>query len=231
MPLPATLRALVPDSIRHNARLRAAAVRRGLIPPMPMHTEAEAELLAELADGRSRAVEIGVFEGSSALVLVNALPPAATLHLIDPYAAADQLVADSERRLPEGDDRWRGTERAARAMLARAAAQRGGPRIDWRIARSEDAAAGWSEPLDFVFIDGDHSEGACHRDWDLWSPRVVAGGVVAFHDARAGKPGGWGGPGPTAVCDALFRGAGARAGWSIVGEVDTLVAVEHSTVA
>jgi predicted O-methyltransferase YrrM len=71
--LPPAVRRRVPDRLRHSASLRALALRAGLIPPRTMHSPAEAALLRELAAGRHRAVEIGVYEGSSALVLIGAL--------------------------------------------------------------------------------------------------------------------------------------------------------------
>ncbi len=227
MPLPARLRKLVPDRVRRNARLRAAAVGRGLIPPMTMHTEAEAALLAKSAAGRSRAVEIGVFEGSSAKVLAEALPTDASLHLIDPYQPSDQTIADAPRRLPRAED-WRGTQQAAARVVERITAKRGGPHVEWHLLFSDAAVGSWGEPVDLVFIDGDHRELACRLDWELWSPFVVEGGVVLFHDARRDKPGGWGDPGPTIVCDQLFRGPDAISGWRIAGEVDTVVAVERT---
>lgn len=36
--------------------------------------------------------------------------------------------------------------------------------------------------FDVAFIDGDHSAEGVWRDFDLWSPLVRTGGVVAFHD-------------------------------------------------
>ena len=47
----------------------------------------------------------------------------------------------------------------------------------------------WSEPVDFLFIDGDHSWDAIARDWTDWSGHVAKDGVVALHDSRriAGK--------------------------------------------
>lgn len=36
--------------------------------------------------------------------------------------------------------------------------------------------------IDFLFIDGDHQYDGIRRDFDLWSPHVRSGGVVAFHD-------------------------------------------------
>jgi predicted O-methyltransferase YrrM len=180
-----------------------------------MHTEAESAALAELAHGRLRAVEIGVYEGSSALVLCAALPMDSTLHLIDPFTGNALLPG------------WRGVEGATRRVVARATRARGGPAIRWHVELSEQTAAGWEGPVDLVFIDGDHTEAGCRLDWDSWSPFVTPGGVVAFHDARAGQPGGRGLPGPTAVVDGLFRSAAPVAGWSLRSEVDSLVAVQR----
>ena len=37
-------------------------------------------------------------------------------------------------------------------------------------------------PLDLLFIDGDHSYEGVKRDWEMYSPLVQCGGLVAFHD-------------------------------------------------
>ena len=36
--------------------------------------------------------------------------------------------------------------------------------------------------MDFLFIDGDHSYKGAKRDYELYSPLVRRGGVIAFHD-------------------------------------------------
>jgi predicted O-methyltransferase YrrM len=38
------------------------------------------------------------------------------------------------------------------------------------------------QPLDMVFIDGDHSYEGVRRDFELYAPLVRAGGLVALHD-------------------------------------------------
>jgi predicted O-methyltransferase YrrM len=38
------------------------------------------------------------------------------------------------------------------------------------------------EKLDFLFIDGDHSYEGVKRDFEMYSPLVRPGGIVAFHD-------------------------------------------------
>ena len=222
MPLPKAIRRLTPDRIRHDVRLRALGVGTGLIPPRLMHTREEADLIGELAAGRRRAVEIGVYEGSSALVLVERLPRDGVLHLIDPFVDSRGLRAG-----------WRGTAWATRRVVDRAVRRRGGPTVRWHVERSQDAGARWNEPVDLVFIDGDHSLETCRSDWDQFSRWVAPGGVVVFHDARQDKPGGeglpgeGGVPGPTLTVDELFRGPDAIAGWRIRAELHTTVAVER----
>jgi hypothetical protein len=51
-----------------------------------------------------------------------------------------------------------------------------------REGASADVAAGWSHPIRFLFIDGDHSYEATRRDAAAWSRHVAAEGLVAFHD-------------------------------------------------
>jgi predicted O-methyltransferase YrrM len=183
-----------------------------------MHTSGEAEVLASLVREARCVVEIGVYEGSSAWVFSDALAPEADLHLIDPF------VDQHGWALRAG---WHATPAATR-LAVRRRARRGGPRICWHIARSQDVGRAWTgPPADLVFIDGDHSPEACREDWAVWHPHVVPGGVVAFHDARLGLPGGTGGPGPTAVVSELFRGPEPPDGWRIEREIDTLVVVRR----
>lgn len=216
MPLPKVIRSRTPLRIKDDPGLRALALGAGLIPPRTMHSEAEARTLTDLAHEARCVVEIGVYEGSSAWVFCDALPPDAELHLIDPF------VDESGWALRPG---WRATPAATRLAVWRRA-RHGGPRIRWHIARSQDVGRAWDGPsADLVFIDGDHSPEACREDWEVWHRHVSPHGAVAFHDARLGLPGGTGGPGPTAVVTELFRGRQPPAGWRIESEVDTLVIV------
>ena len=219
MPLPKAVRRLTPDRLRHDPRLRAAFVGAGVIPPRTMQSPAEAALLRELAAGRRRVVEIGVYEGSSAVVLCEVLRPDAELHLVDPFghhAAA----------LPAG---WAATERAGRRVVARAVRRHDGPRVSWHVDFSAAVARRWDGgAIDLLFVDGDHSEAGVAEDWELWHGFVAPGGTVVFHDARAGRPDGGGLEGPTAVVDRLFRGTRRLDGWTIAREADRAVAVTRA---
>ena len=215
MALPKAIRRLAPDRLRDDVRLRAMFVGAGLIPPRTMHSDADAGVLRTVAAGRRRVVEIGVYEGSSAVVLCEVLDPGAELHLIDPFGHHGGA-------LPAG---WGATEGASKRVVARARRQHAGPRVVWHVDYSAAVAARWDGAVDLVFIDGDHSEDGVRADWDGWHGFVAPGGAVVFHDARLTQEGGRGLPGPTAVVDGLFRGDGAVRGWRIAAEADRTVAV------
>lgn len=216
--VPQSVRSLAPVRLRDDVRLRALAVGAGLIPPRTMHSAEDQRVLLEAARGARRVVEIGVYEGSSALALQRELGPGAELHLIDPFGHHPDA-------LPGG---WGASERATRRLLARGGRRlrERGPAVHWHVAMSHEIAACWSGEVDLVFIDGDHSEDGCERDWLDWSPFVAPGGHVVFHDARADQPAGRGLPGPTAVVARHLRGQRAQ-GWRICAEADRTVDVRR----
>ncbi len=216
--VPQTLRSLAPERLRDDVRLRALGVGLGLIPPRTMHSAEDARVLLGAARGARRVVEIGVYEGASALTLLDALGAGAELHLIDPFGRRPDA-------LPSG---WGATEWATRRVLARAERRLGDqcPSLRWHAALSHEVAARWVQPVDLVFVDGDHSEAGCELDWDCWHPFVAVGGHLVFHDARADRPGGRGLPGPTAVVARRLRATGDPA-WEIVEEADRTVAVRR----
>ena len=205
--------------VRDDVRLRAAAVGLGVIPPRTMHSVEDARVLLEAAEGAKRVVEIGVYEGSSALALCDTLGPGAELHLVDPFGSHPDA-------LPNG---WGATEWATRRVVARAARRRGSsaPSVHWHVCLSAELASRWEGGADVVFIDGDHSEAGCELDWSSWRPFVPEGGRVVFHDARADQPGGRGLPGPTAVVKRHFRSDEATPGWEIAAEADRTVVVRR----
>jgi predicted O-methyltransferase YrrM len=61
------------------------------------------------------------------------------------------------------------------------------------VADSPTLARFWTTPLAFLFIDGGHGTEPAHRDYELWTPLVTAGGTLAIHDvfpnpADGGRP-------------------------------------------
>jgi Methyltransferase domain len=97
----------------------------------------------------------------------------ATLFLIDPFHLS---------RMPALNF----TRRAARRAVEDC--KRG--RVEWIEEFSYEAVKQWNKEIDFLLIDGDHSEAGVKRDWNDWSRFVAKRGVVVFHDARTFEGGG-----------------------------------------
>ena len=47
-----------------------------------------------------------------------------------------------------------------------------------------------NQEIDFLFIDGDHSYAGVKKDYEMYSPLVRSGGIVAFHDIGKNEEGG-----------------------------------------
>ncbi|MEB3981475.1 class I SAM-dependent methyltransferase [Mycobacterium sp. 663a-19] len=50
------------------------------------------------------------------------------------------------------------------------------------VGRSPVVARAWSTPLQFLFIDGGHSEAAATQDFEGWARWVTVGGALVIHD-------------------------------------------------
>lgn len=137
--------------------------------------DAEGALLYDLArrsTGRGVIVEIGSWQGRSTIWLARGSRAGAgrPVYAVDPHTGS-----------PEHHDRYgevwtfdlfrENVERAGVSDLVRPLVQ-----------TSEEAAAAFDEPVEVLFIDGDHSYEAVCRDWDLWTPKLVEGGWVVLHD-------------------------------------------------
>ena len=50
------------------------------------------------------------------------------------------------------------------------------------VKTSEEAARSHTQPVELIFIDGAHTYELVKMDFDLWFPKVIEGGIMAFHD-------------------------------------------------
>jgi cephalosporin hydroxylase len=123
------------------------------------------------ADPPRTVLEIGLDEGGTLFVWSRAAAPEAHLISIDtrpvgplgmvaPFPLARRGFARSEQRID---------------LLMPADSHDPATR-----ARIDDMLAG--RPVDFLFVDGDHSCEGVWADFELYSPLVRAGGLIAFHD-------------------------------------------------
>jgi len=127
-------------------------------------TDEEGEALYELArrcTGRGVIVEIGSWKGKSTICLGlgSRAAKGVRIYAVDPHA--DYRFGDFKANV----------ERAGIADLVTPVS-----------SLSQDAAPGFDEPIELLFVDGSHVESDVRTDFDQWVPKVVDGGWVAFHD-------------------------------------------------
>jgi hypothetical protein len=110
-------------------------------------------------------VEIGCLDGWSTAHILEC----SKLHLtvIDPFVPDSMApnLCGSVDRFWENVDPWKD-----RVRLIRDYSQNIGPT--------------WTQPLDFLFIDGDHHYPSVLADFEQWARHVKRGGILAMHDSR-----------------------------------------------
>lgn len=54
--------------------------------------------------------------------------------------------------------------------------------VEAHRAPSREVALGWNRPIRLLWIDGDHTYNGAKLDFDLFTPFLIDGAIVAFHD-------------------------------------------------
>lgn len=167
---------------------QAAAKAEGWLQPQ------EGPLLFELASkctGRGGIVEIGSWKGKSSIWLAmgaRASGTSARITAIDPHTGSD------EHQSPDGQV-W--TFDAFRQNIEAAGVA---DRIDPIVDFSTEAAKTYAGPVELLWVDGAHDYDSVVADIESWEPKLVEGGVIAFHDSN------W--PGVRkALAEKIYRGA------------------------
>lgn len=142
----------------------------GIDAPTTQTTARERECLAKHATGKRRLVEIGVWEGVTARQIRQNMSPSATYFAVDPYPrgrlgfSTQSLIAHrAVNSIDRGKVVWLRTTGAMAAVHPEVAGQ----------------------PVDWIFIDGDHSYEGLRADWTAWRDKIAPDGIVALHDSRA----------------------------------------------
>jgi predicted O-methyltransferase YrrM len=129
-----------------------------------------------VADARPRAAfEIGTYRGGTLFVIARLAAPDATIISVDlPATTFGPLVRAAQAPLLNSFIR----ERQKLHLLRENSHETG------MVLRISEILAG--QKLDLLFIDGDHSYGGVRSDFEMYSPLVRKGGLVAFHDIAEG---------------------------------------------
>lgn len=137
----------------------------GLDKPHSQTTLAEQNTIAKYSGDVLLAVEIGVYEGVNTAVIGNSINSAGTLYAIDPFFKGKLGICYHER--------------IARRHVK---ASRVSSSVKYIAKLSFDAVNDIPDNVDFIFVDGDHSEDGIRKDWALYAPKVKPGGIIALHD-------------------------------------------------
>ncbi len=135
----------------------------------------ESAFLYNAAKNRKTIVEIGSYRGKSGTILaLGSAAVAGRVTAIDPHLTYDDgagIVFNPE------------DEQILRDALTRHGVA---DRVDHWVTGSAEARERWpsDQPIDLLWIDGDHSEAGAKRDFELWAPLVRPGGILAAHDVH-----------------------------------------------
>lgn len=144
--------------------LHACKCLLGWAEPASQVTDAERALLGQYARDAQIIVEIGCYEGKTTAFLAQGTK--GVVYSIDPFFTGRLGICYGE-------------------LIARRHCQRNGcTNVKFIRGLSHDVAAQFDTPIDFIFIDADHSYEAIKQDWADWFPKMKAGGIIALHDCR-----------------------------------------------
>ncbi len=170
----------------------AAEAARGFMPPDEGVALHEAALL--VADSAAPMLEIGSYCGKSGIYLGSAAKERNTiLFALDHHRGSEENQPGWEWHEPDLVDPEVGVidtlPRFRRAIFD--AGLEG--TVVALVGDSPTVGSRWAIPLSFLFIDGGHGSEPAHRDFELWTPWIEAGGILAIHDvfpdpADGGRP-------------------------------------------
>ena len=128
-------------------------------------------------------VEIGSYRGRSTLLLAAAARTAGThVVTIDHHRGSEEHQPGWEYHDPDLVDSEVGlidTLPSFRRVIATSGLESSVLAV---VGRAEDLGRYWAADAGLVFIDGSHTDASAQRDYELWAPRVTAGGLLAIHD-------------------------------------------------
>jgi predicted O-methyltransferase YrrM len=138
-------------------------------------TDNEGELVYNFArncKGKGVIVEIGSWKGKSTIWLGNGSKDGDKIKIysIDPHIGSSEHHKNDKKI-------WTFEEFKKNIKYAKV-----DDMIIPLIKTSEDAAKSFDKPVEFIFIDGAHEYESVKLDMKLWFPKIINGGIIAFHD-------------------------------------------------
>ena len=168
----------------------------------------EQKALMKYASRSKSIAEIGVFEGVNTCAFALSSPADAIIYAIDPFFKANLGISYGKLIALHT---WGKNSVTNKIKIFEG--------LSW------DVYPLINHSLDFIFIDADHSFAAVKRDFELYSEKLSANGVIAFHDAKVFS-GGWveADWGPVQLIDEIKK----NRDWKIIEEVDSTVFIQRT---
>lgn len=127
-------------------------------------TDRELEMLLRYSRDAQTICEIGAYEGRTSVAL--AAGTNGNVYSIDPFFRGRLGICYTE---------W----------VAKLNRRRNGTQnLIYIKGLSHQIGREFLLPIDFLFIDADHSYEAVKMDWERWFPKVKQGGYIALHDCK-----------------------------------------------
>lgn len=177
-----------------TARRELALSTKGFMPADEGEALWDAALAAAASVHEAPMLEVGSYCGRSTVWLGDAAERSGrTLFAVDHHRGSEENQAGWEHHDPEVVDPRTGrmdTLPFFRRTMHEADLESS---VIALVGRSPQAAATWTTPLSFLFVDGGHGEEPARLDFEGWTPHVASGGTLAIHDvfpdpADGGRP-------------------------------------------
>jgi predicted O-methyltransferase YrrM len=132
--------------------------------------------LAKNCKGKGVIVEIGSYKGKSTawLAMGSKNGKNVKIYAVDPFKSALAIEGGGKDNFPDFKKNMEYLEVKDIVIPI--------------VKTSKSAAENFKEPVEFIFIDGSHEYEDVKMDFELWYPKVIDGGIMAFHDT-IGRPG------------------------------------------
>ena len=174
----------------------------GIDKPVTQTTKNEQKALYKYSKLAKFIVEIGVFEGYNTREFALNSSNDTVIFAIDPFIKGS-LGFSYLKAIAINN--WKRNNVLRKIKILRG--------LSWNMYNQINNA------LDLVFIDGDHSFESVKKDFILFSQKLSANGVIAFHDARVFK---WG---SVRLIEEIIK---PNRKWKIIEEIDSTVFIKQT---
>ena len=131
-------------------------------------------------------VELGSHMGKSSCYIGSAIKASGhknvKLHCVDLWTKGDSKKQYSIREPNKQYGQWYHAQQTYDNFIKQIAQFGLSDIVEIHMSDTTALSKSWTEPIDLLFIDGDHLYEGVHADWNNWSKFVKVGGYVMFHD-------------------------------------------------